>query len=97
MSRFGLENLPYGVFSVDGGPRRIGVRLGSGVVDLAPLGGLFAAGSLDPLLAAGPDEWTAARARVVEHVTAGPVAAPLDQVELHLPFEVADYTDFYSS
>jgi fumarylacetoacetase len=97
VSRFGIENLPYGVFSVDGGPRRIGVRLGSGVVDLSPLGGRLAAGTLNPLLAAGPEEWTAARARVVEHVTASSAVRPLDEVTLHLPFEVADYTDFYSS
>ena len=97
MSLFGIENLPYGVFSVDGGPRRIGVRLGSGVVDLAPCGGLLAAGTLNPLLAAGRPEWTAARARVVELVAAGPAVIPLDEVRLHLPFEVADYTDFYSS
>ena len=97
MSLFGIENLPYGVFSVDGGPRRIGVRLGSGVVDLEPCGGLLAAGTLNPLLAAGRPEWTAARARVVEQVAAGPAVIPLDEVRLHLPFEVADYTDFYSS
>jgi fumarylacetoacetase len=97
VSLFGIENLPYGVFSPAGGPRRIGVRLGAGVVDLTPLGGPFAAATLNPLLAAGPAEWTAARARVVGHVAAGPAVLPLGEVTLHLPFEVADYTDFYSS
>jgi fumarylacetoacetase len=97
VSRFGIENLPYGVFSVDGGPRRIGVRLGSGVVDLSPLGGPLAADTLDPLLAAGRSEWTATRSRVVERVADAPAVTPLDEVTLHLPFEVADYTDFYSS
>jgi fumarylacetoacetase len=97
VNRYGVENLPYGVFSGDDGTHRIGVRLGSGVVDLSPLGGLFAASTLNPLLAAGRPAWTAARARVIEHVTAGAAATPLDEVRLHLPFEVADYTDFYSS
>ena len=38
MSGFGLDHLPYGVFSVDGGPRRVGVRYeddaGDWVLDL---------------------------------------------------------------
>jgi fumarylacetoacetase len=97
VSLYGIENLPYGVFSGDDGTRRIGVRLGSGVVDLSPLGGLFAASTLNPLLAAGPPAWTAARAQATAVVAAGSSATPLDQVRLHLPFEVADYTDFYSS
>jgi fumarylacetoacetase len=96
VSRYGIENLPYGVFSGDDGTRRIGVRLGSGVVDLSPLGGFFAAGTLNPLLAAGPPAWADARGRAVEHAASGE-AVPLDQVTLHRPFEVADYTDFYSS
>jgi fumarylacetoacetase len=33
---------------------------------------------------------------VIEHVTSS-AAVSLDEVTLHLPFEVADYTDFYSS
>ena len=35
MTLYGLDNLPYGVFSTAGGPRRIGVRLGSSVLDLS--------------------------------------------------------------
>ncbi|MEV6842623.1 fumarylacetoacetate hydrolase family protein [Actinoplanes sp. NPDC051411] len=97
MSRYGIENLPYGVFSGDDGTRRIGVRLGSDVVDLSPLGGLLAAETLNPLLAAGRPAWTAARAEATAHVTAGAARTPLEEVRLHLPFEVADYTDFYSS
>ncbi len=97
MSGFGLDNLPYGVFSHPRGERRLGVRLGSAVVDLSGLGGHLAAGSLNPLMAAGRPEWVAAREAVVAHVSAGPPLIPLRDVTLHLPFEVADYTDFYSS
>jgi fumarylacetoacetase len=43
-------------------------------------------------MAEGQTAWAEARARVAEGV---PV--PLAEVELHLPFEVADYVDFYSS
>ncbi|MCY1142638.1 fumarylacetoacetate hydrolase family protein [Actinoplanes sp. Pm04-4] len=97
MSGFGLDNLPYGVFSPPAGERRIGVRLGTDVVDLSSLGGHLAATSLNPLMAAGRREWQAAREAVVAYVTAGPPLIPLRDVTLHLPFEVADYTDFYSS
>ena len=34
MTGFGLDHLPYGVFSVDGGPRRVGVRHEDDVLDL---------------------------------------------------------------
>ncbi|GAB2582810.1 fumarylacetoacetase [Paractinoplanes abujensis] len=94
---FGPDNLPYGVFTLARGERRLGVRLGNGVVDLSGLGGLLATGSLNPLMAAGRQEWTAAREAVAAHVASGPPVIPLRDVTLHLPFEVADYTDFYSS
>ena len=96
MSDYGIDNLPYGVFSEPGGARRLGVRLDDGVVDLSPLGGLLAQPSLTPLLAAGRTQWTAARAAVTEFAGSAP-RIPLTDVTLHLPFEVADYTDFYSS
>ncbi|MEU8815955.1 fumarylacetoacetate hydrolase family protein [Actinoplanes sp. NPDC048796] len=97
MTGYGLDNLPYGVFSVPQGERRLGVRLGNDVVDLSGLGGFFAAPSLNPLLAAGRPEWTAAREAVLDYVASGPPTSPLHGVTMHLPFEVADYTDFYSS
>jgi fumarylacetoacetase len=104
---YGVDNLPYGV--VDG---RVVVPLGDGLLDLettlvalAPdLSRLVAGPSLDPLLAAGPDRWTAVRGtlrRILtedapEHRRAvdaalGPAGPP------QLPFTVADYVDFYSS
>ena len=36
-SPFGLDNLPYGVFSAGGGPPRVGVRVADSVLDLAAL------------------------------------------------------------
>jgi fumarylacetoacetase len=97
MSRYGIENLPYGVFSRPGEAPRLGVRLGSSVVDLSPLGGLLNQHSLNPLMAAGRAQWTAAREAIVEFAAADPERIPLSEITLHLPFEVADYTDFYSS
>jgi fumarylacetoacetase len=102
-SPFGLENLPYGVFSVGGGPPRVGVRVGDSVIDLAAALGdeVFAAPSLNPFMATGPASWARARARITELVAGDAVpdgaAHPLRAVELTLPFEVADYVDFYAS
>jgi fumarylacetoacetase len=101
---FDLRNLPYGVFSTGDGVRRIGVRLGDAVLDLSRAehddlilaGGALRQPTLNVLMALGRPQWSAIRARVVELAPTLP-AIPLDQVELHLPFEVADYTDFYSS
>jgi fumarylacetoacetase len=102
-SPFGLDNLPYGVFSADGGPPRVGVRVGDSVIDLAAALGdeVFAAPSLNPFMATGPANWARARARITELIAgdALPDGAvhPLGDVELTLPFEVADYVDFYAS
>ena len=71
-------------------------RRGEEVLDLAAatagsLRELLRAPSLNPLMAAGPDAW--AEAAAIEDAPAHALAA----VELHLPFAVADYVDFYSS
>ncbi|MHC5905445.1 fumarylacetoacetase [Streptomyces sp. S6] len=101
-SLFGPANLPYGVYSRPGAAPRVATRYGDHVVDLALLLGddVFAAPSLNPFMAQGYDRWTAVRAALTEAL-AGDVPAeavhPLDGVTLHLPFEVADYVDFYAS
>ncbi|HUR51794.1 MAG TPA: fumarylacetoacetate hydrolase family protein [Mycobacteriales bacterium] len=93
---FDREVLPYGVFSVGGGPRRVGVAVEDGVLDLAQhLDPSFEADSLNAFMAQGPERWAEVRDQVrtlVDHPL-----VPLDQVTLHLPFEVADYVDFYAS
>ena len=101
-SLFGLDNLPYGVFSVGGDAPRVGVRLGDDVVDLAVLldDEVFAAPALNPFLARGPARWAEVRARLTDLLAGDvPDAArhPVSGVALHLPFEVADYVDFYAS
>ncbi|MFJ7215573.1 fumarylacetoacetase [Amycolatopsis sp. NPDC098790] len=110
---FGLDNLPYGVFSVGGAlERRIGVPVGEHVLDLtaaaeetaAPFAPLLTAGVLNPLLAAGPDTWREVRETLRDWLTEPryadqlrPHLHPLAEVATHLAFEVADYVDFYSS
>ena len=89
----------FGVFSVDGDEPRVGFRVGHGILDLAAhgLGAVFDAPSLNPFLALGRASWEDTVARIVELVGAGANFVPLEDAELRLPFEVADYVDFYSS
>lgn len=117
-SHFPLQNLPYGVFAPAGGPPRVGAAIGEFVLDLAAvaetglLAGLgwsarrewFAAGSLNPFMAAGPLAWRQVRARLTGLLSEPshrgdlePHLLPQRTAELRLPFEVADYVDFYSS
>jgi fumarylacetoacetase len=63
-----------------------------GVVDLRGLGGVFAAPSLNPLMAAGPAAWAEAVAAARSHD--GPRA---DGAAMRLPFDVADYVDLNAS
>lgn len=110
---FGLDNLPYGAFSVGGVPeRRIGVPVGEHVLDLtaaaaetaAAFAPLLTSGVLNPLLAAGPGTWREVRERLRDWLTDPRYAdqlrkhlVPQGEVTTHLAFEVADYVDFYSS
>ncbi len=107
-----LDHLPYGVFSTEDEPPRVGVRIGDRVLDAAPLAAsqmldthhLFDTGSLDELLAAGPTVWAAVREWLTT-LLADPSAAAevepflvdLAAVTLHQPFTVGDYVDFYAS
>ena len=107
MTAFPIENLPYGVFSTQGTGPRVGVAFGDHILDLATLEGLdvpsgtFSVPSLNPFLGLGRPSWTAARAGITDLLAAGnvPDAALIPQVEatMHLPIEVGDFVDFYSS
>ncbi|GAB4070650.1 fumarylacetoacetase [Angustibacter speluncae] len=107
-----VDNLPYGVAVPPGGDARVVVRIGDHALDLAALARtdrptdapLFATGSLNHLMAAGPSTWAAARAWVTDLLTdpareaeVAPHLLPLDGLELRLPWEVADYVDYYAS
>ncbi|MGW2422291.1 fumarylacetoacetase [Streptomyces sp. NPDC001709] len=110
---FGPHNLPYGVFSPSGSTeRRVGVRLGDHVLDAgaaaaalgSPHHALLARPTLNKLLAAGRPTWSEVRRALTDWVTnpahretLEPLFHPLSEVSLHLPFEVADYVDFYAS
>jgi fumarylacetoacetase len=98
---FGLDNLPLGIFSTEGTAPRTGVRIGDAVLDLARLTDepVHATGSLNAWLAGGPTAWRDLRSRLVDVLTANRPQhlVPVADVRMHLPIEVADYVDFYSS
>jgi fumarylacetoacetase len=78
--------LAYGVLEGGGVCARVDDR----VLDLSTLDGTLSAGSLNPFMAAGPE----LRREVVARLEEGREVA---DAELAMPFEVADYVDFYSS
>jgi fumarylacetoacetase len=110
---FGVQTLPYGVFSTGDQPQpRVGVRIGPYVLDAAAAaeragmesGETWDCASLNRFLARGPRAWGAARDWLTLVLTdeayrdaVEPHLHSLDAVTLHLPFEVADYVDFYAS
>ena len=103
---FGLDNLPLGIFSTDGGEPRTGVRIGDSVLDLWEFShdAAHATGSLNAFLGRGPEAWSRLRRDLQMYLTdeayrgvTEPFLVPVDDVTLHLPIEVADYVDFYSS
>jgi fumarylacetoacetase len=103
---FGLANLPYGVFSTPGGAPRTGVAIGDHVLDVAAATGdpVHATGSLNAFLARGPAAWQELRAALTTWLTEEEHRVRIERclepragVSMHLPVEVADYVDFYSS
>ena len=116
-SGYGPEHLPYGVVTHAGGHPELAVRIGSYALSLARLhdAGLlddvvphalhvFGTGSLDGLLARGPEQWAAVRARLLDLVhdedaqhLARRALLPVDEVTTHLAWTVADFVDFYAS
>lgn len=106
---FPIQNLPYGVFSVDGDAPRCGVAIGDRIVDLAAAeaaglldaGGAFGAARLNDFMALGPAKWEQVRAALMALLAedgnrSTPTVAMADAT-LNLPIEVAEYTDFYAS
>ena len=80
--------------SFGAGPNGLLWRDGDEVVDLSELGDVFARPTLNELLAAGHSAWEDAIATARSYD--GPRVAERD-TRLRLPFDVADYVDFYSS
>ncbi|HET8684720.1 MAG TPA: fumarylacetoacetase [Micromonosporaceae bacterium] len=104
---FGVAHLPYGAAGSG-----LVARIGDLALDLAAAeehglvqaGGALRQPTLNALLAAGPTGWGAVRAQLTRLLTdpahrstVEPLLRPVAGLDLRLPFEVADYVDFYSS
>jgi fumarylacetoacetase len=102
-------HLPYGRVRDEHGRDIAGVRLGPDLVDLASfldggmLADLFVMARLEPFFAAGPQVWADVRGAVLGAVRSGADARldrslhPLANTTELMPFDVADYVDFYAS
>ena len=109
---FPLDNLPYGVFSTPRLGPRCGVAIGDMILDcrhaeedaLTGTDGLFAGWSWNAFMAEGPEVWAAFREKMTALLAEGsadcervePLLVPMAEASLHLPLEVAEYTDFYA-
>lgn len=105
MNDFGRTTLPYCSFIRRGDTgQRVGVGVGTELLDLTEAAetlvpqyaDLFALGTLDALLAAGPQVWDQVRAALLVGIDDIELE-PLSEVRLMMPFAVADYVDFYAS
>ncbi|RZU15983.1 fumarylacetoacetate hydrolase [Kribbella rubisoli] len=111
-SPFEPDNLPLGVFRHGDEEPRVGAAIGDQIIDLAPVASaqmldgaqLFAEPTLNAFLALGRPAWRATRSWLLELVrnandrdTVEPHLIPQSAVTMQLPFEVADYVDFYAS
>ncbi|MEP7012551.1 MAG: fumarylacetoacetase [Acidobacteriota bacterium] len=117
---FPLQNLPLGVFRVEDETPRIGVAIGTHVLDLsaaisvgrlsvAPdLANACSGGSLNALMRLGAEPRRALRRQLFALLRSdSPLAAdsamqarlllPIARVEMLLPAEIGDYSDFYAS
>ena len=100
-SDFPLENLPFGIVRIAGSEPRVVTRVGDHVLDLAAAGivpELTARPSLNALMASG--RGGEVRAEATDMLVGRPrddVLTLVEECDVLLPFEVADYVDSYSS
>lgn len=92
---------PLGIFSAGDAPPRVGAAYEGSIVDVARIldDDVFRASSLNGFLARGREFWDAT-ADAIEGAIASGADVLLDRdsaVTLHLPIDVADFVDFFSS
>lgn len=102
---FPVQNLPFGIFSPNGGDPRPGVAIGDHILDLAEISFLDEP-TLNGLLQRPPADWRALRAAVSWLLNSenpdlrdnpGHALHRAEAVEMRLPVDIGDYVDFYSS
>ncbi len=120
-SDFPIQNLPFGIFSLEGETPRVGVAIGTQIVDLKNLFELgyleetpfeladFDAAVLNPMMLRGKEATRTLRNRISEllnidnnELQGNPeeslqILVNAEDVNMHLPLYIGDYTDFYSS
>jgi len=94
---FPIQNLPFATFRRGAGTH-VGVAIGDRVLDVTAA---LPIPSMRSLMAMAKAERVALRQRISELLSEVPAAArdliPMSEVELLLPCEIGDYTDFYAS
>jgi len=121
-SDFPVQNIPFGIGSMDGGGPVPCTRIGDNVINLAALAdygyfddlgiddlGVFYEPVLNPLISLGKEVTGKVRDRISEIFRKGndslaaneealkAVVHPVEDVTMHMPVHVGDYTDFYAS
>lgn len=100
---WGTTTLPWCSFSTGGASPRVGVGVGTHVLDVAAalpdLAEELADGTLDALLAHPSQRRAELRDRLLELAASGDEEhlVPQADITLHLPWTVRDYVDFYAS
>lgn len=101
---FPIQNLPFGRFRrLNTEPWRVGVAIGDQVLDLHAAG-LIDHADMHVLMSASPVERKALRKALWQGLKAGSALQdiwqaallPMNALELGLPCEIGDYTDFYT-
>lgn len=111
-TQFPLNNLPYGVFSVGKDVPRCGVAIGDRILDVAALesagilsfDGTLQTASWNAFMALGQSAWGNLRGELIQLLEEGspqqstlePHLVLMADAQLHMPFVVTEFTDFYA-
>lgn len=109
---FPLNNLPYGVFSNEEAPR-CGVAIGDQILDVAAaeaagllsFDGALQTGAWNAFMGQGQAAWSRLRNTLTQMLAEGSDAqaqltsmlVPMREAQMHMPFTVMEFTDFYAS
>ena len=107
---FPLNNLPYGVFTVNGQSPQCCVAIGDQALNLAAMeldaalsfDRTLVTGSWNAFMALGPSAWAKLRGLLTEMLAEGGrtelsrYLVPLSDITMLMPFAVTEYTDFYA-
>ncbi|HPN71045.1 MAG TPA: fumarylacetoacetase [Saprospiraceae bacterium] len=117
-SDFSIHNIPFGIYSIDGGQKHVAIAYGDYILDCYLLsklglfdsididGEVFAKPFLNDFIGLGKSVTNRVRSEIQDflmddkHViwkSQNQFLFPRNNVILHLPIQIGDYTDFYSS